>query len=311
MPLRLATIERIQKAAKELHYSPHAIARGLVSRRTHTLGIQCASVSDPHYARLLEEAGRYAHSRSYYTLLISAHGDMGARLLAESRIEGLIVIGQCWESEEDVRGKIHPETPLVYVGPTEYRPPMPFQPCSVEWNDYKGSQLVAKHLLSLGHTQAAMMAGIAPPSHPRVRGFLDATQEHISKIPILTCENESNPYEAGRQMLEELCLRYPGVTGVFCSNDLLAIGALSRAAELHIPVPEKLSIVGYSNIPVSCYTSPSLSSVATPILEAGLKALQMLISLIEEGRVASPQLFLTPKMLARGSSAPPERHCLH
>ena len=118
------------------------------------------------------------------------------------------------------------------------------------------------------------------------------------------CESEADPYAAGQEMVRNLLHRHPEITAVFCRNDLLAIGALSMAAQLGIRVPEELSIAGYSNVPMSAYTIPPLTTVATPIREAGRNALEILLAGLEGQEPEQTELQFPVTLVCRRSTGP-------
>jgi DNA-binding LacI/PurR family transcriptional regulator len=91
------------------------------------------------------------------------------------------------------------------------------------------------------------------------------------------------------------------VTGIFCYNDMVAIGALLTCQELGILVPRSLSLVGFDGIALGCYVTPALTTVSQPMLEIGGYAMQMLLDLLEEKTVENR--VLSPSLLQRGSSA--------
>jgi LacI family transcriptional regulator/LacI family repressor for deo operon, udp, cdd, tsx, nupC, and nupG len=92
-----------------------------------------------------------------------------------------------------------------------------------------------------------------------------------------------------------------GVTGIFCYNDMVAIGALLGCQELGISVPEDLSIVGFDGIALGSYVTPPLTTICQPMLEIGSSAMQMLLDLLEEKSVENR--VLSPSLVKRGTSA--------
>jgi LacI family transcriptional regulator len=91
-----------------------------------------------------------------------------------------------------------------------------------------------------------------------------------------------------------------GVTGIFCYNDMVAVGALLACQELNILIPQNLSLVGFDDIALCRYVTPSLTTVCQPKLEIGRSAMQMLLDLLEEKSVEN--LVLSPFVVKRNST---------
>jgi LacI family transcriptional regulator len=94
-------------------------------------------------------------------------------------------------------------------------------------------------------------------------------------------------------------------TGVICSSDLMAIGALQEAAERGLRVPEDLSVVGFDGIDATRWTNPALTTVEQPIEEIAETAVTALKRLIEEPEKPLPHSAFRPQLAVRASTAPP------
>ncbi len=132
---------------------------------------------------------------------------------------------------------------------------------SVTIDDRLGARLAVEHLVSLGHTSI---------------GYLGVGDR-----------SRSNQQPTG-------------VTGIFCYNDMVAVGALLTCQELGISVPRDLSLVGFDGIALGCYVTPPLTTVTQPMTEIGSYAMQMLLDLLQEKSVENR--LLSPFLVKRGSS---------
>ena len=91
-------------------------------------------------------------------------------------------------------------------------------------------------------------------------------------------------------------------------TDTLAFGALEAAAELGVPVPAELSIVGFDDSPAARHTTPALTTVAQPQEEKGRLAAEWLVEDIERGESSPPRRRILPtELVVRGSTAPPRQ----
>ncbi|MCT9820801.1 LacI family transcriptional regulator [Microbacterium sp. W1N] len=178
---------------------------------------------------------------------------------------------------------------------------------SIGATDWAGGVSAAKHLLSLGHSRFAMLAG---PHHTlvaraRLSGFRDALESAGAPLAPQHVVEGTFDYESGiRQALE--LLRGPDrPTAIFAASDRQAMGALEAARRLGLRVPEDLSLVGFDDIAPSSMTAPPLTTVAQPLKEMGALAITMALSLIENQPLAVRDAVLTTSLVVRGSTGTP------
>ena len=169
-----------------------------------------------------------------------------------------------------------------------------------------GMRQAAGHLAQLGHTRVAFVSG---PRHSwsnqqRLRGLRAAARAH--DLEVVTIGPVQPQFDSGVQAAESV-LR-TGVTAVLAYNDLVAVGILSRLAELDVAVPAQLSVIGFDDIPLAAMVTPALTSVRAPTALAGEAAIDILLTRL--GRPAAPARAhdirrLPATLVRRGSTAPP------
>jgi LacI family transcriptional regulator len=111
--------------------------------------------------------------------------------------------------------------------------------------------------------------------------------------------------EGMRVMHELLASGGPRPTGVFAQNDLLAVGAIQALRAAGLDCPRDVSIVGYNDAPLTAFTDPPLTTIALPGYELGRFAAEMALSLIDDPTRVANVLSLPPRLVQRGSTAPP------
>jgi len=116
-----------------------------------------------------------------------------------------------------------------------------------------------------------------------------------------------NSYEGGYEATRQLLSVSSSPTAIFAADDVMAIGCLAAAKDLGVGIPRDLSIVGFDDLEISAYIRPALTTVRQPIAEMGRKAVDLLLSMIEEETSADsrPQLLVGPELIVRDSSGPP------
>lgn len=301
--------EEIKKIAREMNYVPNAIAQSLQTQRTNTIGVVVTSIADPFYAEVVEGIEQVARTAGLSVLLTASHRDFQEEIAAidnfhRRRVDGILLTDSRISQHDRAQlGQIAVPTVLIN-SQTEYQPEN-FH--SVTIDDLLGAQLAVEHLISLGHTAIGYI-GVGDRSRSnklRLEGYQKAMSEAglLQKTDYIVISDEDNTrnrdVDTGRKLLPQLVKT--GVTGIFCYNDMVAIGALLACQELGISVPQDLSIVGFDGIALGLYVTPSLTTVSQPMLEIGSSAMQMLLDLLDDKTVENR--VLSPALVKRDSSA--------
>ena len=167
-----------------------------------------------------------------------------------------------------------------------------------------GGVLAAQHLLSLGRRRIACIAGPQglDISAERVEGMRQALADASMALPERLLRyadfTSAGGYEAARALLSQG--EVPD--GIFCCNDLMAIGALRAAAELGIAVPQALSVVGFDDIDLARFVHPPLTSVAQNTRRLGQLTAQCLLERIADPSRPIERQTITPELHVRGST---------
>lgn len=305
--VRPATRDRVAQAIRQLNYRPNALARGLASRRSRTIGV--VSFDTRLYGpastlRAIERAAReagYTVSLSSYSAAdaVSVRKAVGA--LADQSVDGVIVIAPSEGGARGVRA-IDADLPVVAVE-AGYGGEVPV----VSVDQHAGARLATDHLLGLGHRTVWHLAGPADwlEARERVDGWRASLADAQTAAPRLLHGDWTlrSGYEAGLALAEN-----PAVTAIFAANDHMALGVLHALHERGIRVPDQISVVGFDDIPESEYLIPALTTVAQDFDELGRRGLQLLVDLVDgtpsddECRTRVP-----PTLTVRASTAPPPR----
>ena len=305
--VRPDTRERVLQAIRQLNYRPNALARGLVTRRSRTIGVISfdTRLFGPASTLLaIEHAARVAG----YAVTISSLADLDASsvrsavaALAAQPVDGAIVIAPREGAAQGLRD-LRPGLPLVAVE-AGYGGETPV----VSVDQFGGAQLATEHLLSLGHRTVWHIAGPADwlEARERIEGWRASLADAGAAAPPLRRGDWSpeSGYRAGLELAER-----PEVTAVFAANDQMALGAMHAFHERGMRVPADVSIVGFDNIPESPFLIPSLTTVYQDFDEVGRRGLQLLVDIMH----GDPEQVELPgrvqaALVTRQSSAPPVR----
>ena len=247
------TRRRVSDAAAEIGYIASPNAASLVTGRTKNVGIVIPFVNRWFFGEVLEGAERALLAAGYDLTLYNLALEGPARdrvfdfFLARKRVDAVIAVGvDLTEREVDVierRGK-----PIFALGGIAPGAPR------LTVDDRAAAALATEHLITLGHTRIAHIAGAAPGSaahsvqRMRTAGFDDAMDAaDLQQVGVDGGVVEADMtlpggYTAGLQMLGHPTAR---PTAIFAASDEIAFGAMRAAERLGIAVPTALSIIGF------------------------------------------------------------------
>jgi len=301
---------RVLAAVEEIGYLPSAVARSLRKSETKIVGVLVPNVQNPFFAELVCGVEECCRLSGYSVLICNSDNDPRhqqdyMRTLLEKRVDGLLLSSA---GDDQALARIFKMARVPAVTVDRLVPGVRGDRVAV--HNLQGARLAVEHLLALGHRRIACISGPREfeVSRERVEGWRRAHAEAgVGVDETLIVESDySSPggYAATRALLDGA----RGVTAVFASNDMMAVGALRAAAERGLKLPQQLSVVGFDNIELSRYVFPALSTAGVPIRELGAEAGRVLIERIENPAAALRDILLTPNLIARESTAPVPTH---
>lgn len=298
-----ATRGRIQRLAREMGYTPNAVAQSLQTKRTHSIGLVVTSIDDPFFSDVVNGVEEVAQPAGFSVFLNASHNDPEQEIevietFHRRRVEGLLVASSRIGSNHlDRLARI--DVPVVLIN-SEAEEDSDFLH-SVTVDDRAGAREAVSYLLELGHQRIGYLGvGNRPLSNQRrLQGYLRAL-EAAGIVPPEAWIGMASPVGTGCDAdvtaAEEMTPRLldAGVTALFCFNDMIATGALLACKARGVRVPAACSIIGFDDIDLARYVSPPLTTVQQRKREMGRLAMQMVHDLIDgasvENRVLSPRL---------------------
>jgi len=298
--------QAVKKAAAELGYRPNAMARSLVQRRTHIVGVMLSDLHNPFFADVVagiqDEAARFG-----YQVLVNTGNRDGVRevgameTLLQLRADGMILAGPV--VDDDVILRASREVPIVLVGREAHGETVD----SVTNDDRAGGEVAVEHCVSLGHSLIAHIDGGHGAGAPDRRRGYEQAMMRLGLGAFISVVSGTFTEEGGHRGCIELLARRPRPTAIFVSNDLAAIGALNAIEESGLKVPEDVSLVGYDNTSLAALRHISLTTIHQPRVDMGQLALRTLIERIDQGRSLPARVVLSPSLVTRASTARPRR----
>lgn len=298
------TAAKIRKIADEAGYRASAVARGLVTRRTRTIGLVVTTVADPFASEVVCGVEQTANDNGYSVFLADSNADpvrekKVVQAFAERRVDGIIVtssrVGALYLpllSEMMV--------PIVLVN-DQYPGAFVY---SVMITNFEGMRAAAEHLVQLNHRRIAYLGdefGYQSDTerHAGYRAALDAAG--IPEMPELVVRGDGKP-EAAIVAMEKLLALDDPPTAVCCYNDMSALGAMRQIRARGLRVPDDISVVGFDDLFFAPFSQPPLTTVRQPMRRMGQLAMENLIKLMS-GEESVAQIKVDAELVVRGSTA--------
>lgn len=299
-----ATRHRVQAAIDELAFQPNKLARALVTQHTDTIGLVVDDIANPFFAELAASVQASAQAAGYSIFLCHSAGRWEEELralesLVAHGVDGIILSPSAGLTAERLSPFANRHRPIVTVG----HAPNHDRIGRVQITTRGGAYEAVEHLILRGHRCIAMLCGIgAPAIHHRYHGYREALLSH--DLPLreeLVCSGTTT-FERGRTSTLALLAQHPDITAIFAYNDLLALGTLRACAELGRRVPADCAVVGFDDIPLADWVSPSLTTVRVDKAELGSRAVDLLLDMLVASESPPPSVTVATRLMVRESA---------
>jgi LacI family transcriptional regulator len=302
------TARKVLRAAESIGYQPNPIARSLKTARSGTVGLVIPDLTNPLFPPIVRGIEDVLTPAGYNAWIVNTDNDphreeTQVESLRSRQVEGLIVATA--RREHPLLVQLHRQgVRMVLVNRRVDGLELP----SVTADDDAGIGLAVTHLVGLGHTRIAHLAGPQQTSTgvSRARAFRHALLDHgLPDDPALTVECGYWSETAGAQALRGLLDSGAPFTAVVAGNDLIALGCYDVFAERGIACPEDISVVGFNEMPFLDKMRPALTTVAIPHYEIGGEAARLLLDTLDEPERHPRSVLMAPSLVVRASTAPP------
>ena len=292
--------ERVLAAIKDLNYHPNIIARSMVKRRTMTIGLVITEIENALFVPVTGAVESVLSAAGYHILLARAPDTASEIAAIETlrarQVDGLIFMFLSLSMQSDHLTRLKDAgTPFVVIN----RPLEDQGISQVLFDDRGAGYLATNHLLKLGHTRIATVSG--PLDHQptwrsaqeRYLGWRQALEEQGIEIDpawiVPGRYSHAGGYQAIQRLLANTWDTPAQPTAIFVANDEMAIGALKALHEANIRIPQDIALITIGDLSYAAYTTPTLTTLAHPVPEAGRLAAHMLLDWLNAKKPAQPQ----------------------
>lgn len=297
---------RVLEAIEEMGYQINDVARSLKANSTKTIGVLIPDIANEFYADVVRGMEDVARGRGYSYILSSTDSNTEKELrsmmvMREKQVDGIVMMS-------------HTVAPSLLQYIEENRLSVVLVASGVETSamatvsidNKQAARDAVNYLISLGHKRIAMIGG--PVSDlsggvARLEGYRQVMREHGLPIPQ---EYEQigmeYTYQTGYDKMELLLQMEEPPSAVFVAGDYMAIGAIKAIHGHGISIPAEIAVMGFDNLAVSQYCSPSLTTVNQPRYQMGQEAMQLLFQCIEEDGAEKRNIVLPHEIIRRQST---------
>jgi len=306
------TRKKVQEVIKELSYQPSALARSLISQRSHTLGVVTAGLRYIGPSRTLSGIASAAEEAGYSLLLKELPNFDSNEItpifqaLFSRHVDGIIwAVPEIGENRKWVNNlPVDVSVPLVYL---TMEPQKNITVVSID--NYLGGRMAMAHLLEQGYRKIGHVSG--PLEWWEARQRKAAWEDSLKEAGL--CINDNQVVEgnwssaSGAAAIEKLFGQYADMDAVFVANDQMALSAMQFFTKNELRIPEDIGVVGFDNLAESAFYSPALTTIQQDQHKVAKLAVAEIIKIIEASwngqELVEPNcIILPPTLVVRQSS---------
>ncbi len=301
------TKARVYAAMEKLNYVPNLSARVLANNTSKLIGVVIPQTEpgsslifhNNFYSEIVSAIEYHARIRGYHVLISATDANESYFNLAKQRnLDGIIVIGVYPDQFFcDVKKT---QIPIVLID--SYFDDHYFH--NIQINDRYGGYIATKHLLEKGHRRIGIFTGQLKEGgvvKRRFDGYVDALKEYGLPLRKEDVFEGTVDFSSGLELAEKMVNSKSDITAVFCIADIMAIGAMKGFHNKGLAIPDDISIIGFDDLVISQYVTPSLSTVHQDIGAKGEQSVQILINSINNANFGKQECILPISLIERES----------
>ena len=296
------TRNKVNEVIKKLNYRPNAVARGLASKRTTTVGVIIPDISNVYYSQLARGLEDIATMYKYHSIISNSDNDSEKEKeifnnLLSKQVDGIIFLGGT--ISEEIKELINQSSVPVVVSGTNGKDD---HVASVNIDFEKAAEEVTQQLIEQGAKSFALVGG--DYSKKAQEDVLSGLNKVLSKNQLQLDDSlhlsGAESYKEGMKVFDKIKDNLPDA--VLSISDEQAIGILHGALDAGIKVPEELQIVSFNNTRLVEMVRPQLSSVIQPLYDIGAVGMRLLTKYMNEEEINEPNVILPHRIEYRGTT---------
>jgi LacI family transcriptional regulator len=297
------TKQKVKQAIERLGYRPNAVARGLASKRTKTIGVIVPDVSAVFISEIVRGIEDIAVMYRYHIILVNSDAQLEREIdligtMWEKQVDGIVFMSKR-VLPEHVETFIQAQIPVVLCATEDPEKRIPS--VNIDHTDaiYDATNLLLKNnstqLLYVGDA-----AEHSTSSAARIKGFEKACADANVQSSVLALKDLT--YETGYNQMLSYLESNPAPDGVVTASDELALGAMHALQEKGLSVPQDVQVIGYENTRLATMVRPTLTTVTQPLYDIGAVSVRLLTKFLQDEPVETYSVVLPHDMVIRQST---------
>lgn len=297
----------VLELAAKLHYQPNRVAQNLRIKKTNTLGVVVPQINLHFFSSVISGIQEYAATHNYGVMICQSLESLAIeqtniQMLVANRVDGLLIsLSRETDSYEHLQTLLDKRIPVVLFD----RVAESVHANKVIVDDRDGASKATEYLVQTGCKNIAYIGG---PEHlyisnQRLKGYTDALQRNAIPIDddfIFHCHDLNSDVIAAT---DKLLSGSKKPDAILCLNDPVAVQVMQILKQRNIRIPDDISIIGFTNEPVSQFIEPSLTTVSQPADEIGRVAASLFLEQMQDKDDLEPVTKTLPtELLIRNST---------
>ncbi len=277
------TRKKVMEVIDELDYRPNAVARGLASKKTTTVGVIIPDVTNVYFSSLARGIDDVATMYKYNIILANSDGNEEKEIqvfntLLAKQVDGIIYMGT--HLTEKLREQIkRSKTPVVLAGSIDHKNEI----VSVHVDYVKAVKEAVNNMLAHGDKRIAFVSG--PLNYPingeyRLKGYKEALAENGIEFDQDLVFETNDSYRAGETLWPALSAAH--ADAAFVADDELATGVLNGAVDAGAQIPAEFEVITGNDSKLTQIVRPKLSSITQPLYDIGAVAMRCLTKMMNK-----------------------------
>ena len=300
------TRKKVFEAIERLGYRPNAVARGLASKKTTTVGVVIPDISNAIFAEVARGIEDIANMYHYNIILCNADKRKEKEIrvintLLEKQVDGLLFMGGV-VTDEHMQAFQTATVPIVLCGTNEEGNTM----AAVDIDHQQAAHDAVKLLIDKGHRRIGMISGnLQDPNNgfSRYNGYKNALEEAGVAFDESLVRIGNHRYESGIEAMKYFLELPERPTAIFSATDEMAIGAIHAAQDAGLAIPGDISVISVDNSRMASMVRPLLTTVAQPMYDIGAVSMRLLTKLMNKENVEKGKVTLMHEVIQRQSVA--------
>lgn len=299
-----ATRKKVLNTIERLGYRPNAVARGLASKKTTTVGVIIPDISNIFFSELARGIDDIATMYKYNIILSNSDQNKEKELrlinnMFEKQVDGLIYMG-AGITEEHVQQLRTSSVPVALAATIDATETIPSVNIDYEQAAYEATTLLiengTKHPIYISDT------GDSAVNQKKLEGFKRAIKEAKQELNEDYIIHTSLSYKAGEEVAKKIVEMGDYPKAIFAGSDELALGIIHGLQDQGVQVPTDVEVVGFDNTRLATMVRPTLTSVVQPMYDIGAVAMRLLTKFMNKEKVDDQNVILPHQIMRRNST---------